>query len=86
MSAPPVVFKSMSFEAAPARTPPAEREVLVRRVVAGAVDLAVGLGLMVLVAAAVGTLETAHGFSLPPVLSGVAAVLLYAFLVVRRRS
>jgi hypothetical protein len=52
MSAPPVVFKSLSFEAAP--PPPAmDQSVRGRRIAAGVRRRTVGLGLLALVAAPV---------------------------------
>jgi uncharacterized RDD family membrane protein YckC len=83
-TAPPVVFKSMSFKGASAPSaPPAVWKVAGRRGLAGTVDLVVTAGLFVLVAALAGTIDTSHGLSVslhgPPTLLFLAAFFLYHF-------
>lgn len=89
MTPPPVLFKSMAFESAPAAAGPSAGVPLAlatvgARLAAGAIDLVGGAVLMVLVAASAGTIETEHGFAF--LLEGAAAwawlalVLLTSFL------
>lgn len=85
MSPPPVLFKTMSFESAPAPPRPVtDEEAVVRRVIAGIVDVAAGLVLLVIAAATVGTLDVSHGFVAEvdgvPALAWMATIVLSSFL------
>jgi uncharacterized RDD family membrane protein YckC len=84
MSAPPVVFKMMSFETPVPPRPATAPKVVGRRFLAGTIDLLVGFALFLLTAATIGTFDTSHGFVVrldgTPALVWVAAILLYCFL------
>lgn len=62
MTPPPVLFKAMSFESAPATSGPvADATTVGLRVAAAAVDCGVGFVLFLILAATIGTFDTSHG-------------------------